>query len=157
MPISSAPDATITRTEALALIRALDPGWHDAEGDAISSIVASAVAIVERIESVEPVFSMDGEKAPTPPPKSPDFVTRTLDLSNSHTPPPGSPPLRPDFGDVRTTDHEYGWIVFLPPKEHYEPPDWFKPVVDLAHQHGCTLVLFDRDAACIDGLKTYNW
>ena len=67
-------------------------------------------------------------------------IRAMLDLSTAHVPGP-----EPDWGDLKVQVHEYGWIVwvFVPGSPS---PDWMKPIMKLAYQKNCALILFDSDA-----------
>ena len=80
-------------------------------------------------------------------------VEKCLVISTAHM-----PEEDPSFGDVRTVNHQYGIIAFLPSKDcdsgfpgMVDP--WFRPVVMLAREMDCTMVCFDHDALNIDSLK----
>lgn len=78
-------------------------------------------------------------------------IERILTLSTAHAPGPN-----PEFGDVRTADHEYGWIVFVAAGID-EGADWLRPILMIAWQGECTLILFDQDASTLDGVQVYDW
>lgn len=60
---------------------------------------------------------------------------------------------------------EYGWIVrYWPPKRSENRTDaWktmpscMKDVIERAESLRCSMVLFDRDADVMDGIRTYEW
>jgi len=84
-------------------------------------------------------------------------VEKCLVISTAHMPFDD-----PVFGDVRTAKHQYGTIAFLPSRDcdsglprMVDP--WFRPVLLLAWEMDCTMVVFDRDAVEIDSLKKWEW
>lgn len=80
-----------------------------------------------------------------------DNFSVALDLSTEHV-----PSSDPDFGDVRFESHEYGWIVWFTDDED-EGAEWLRPILKIARENGCGLIVFDRDASTFDGLETYEW
>ena len=66
------------------------------------------------------------------------------------------PNAEPDFGEVRTAAHDYGWLVFVWSQDG-EVPAWLEPILAAARAAGCTLVLFDRDAAVVESFETWEW
>lgn len=90
----------------------------------------------------------------------PATVSRFLDLSTSHI--PDDQWVDPDFGEMRSSEHEYGFTVYLSHAVDYEAgetadvPDWFRPIWDLAIKNECSMVNFDRDAQVVDDLPTFS-
>ena len=80
-------------------------------------------------------------------------IEKALVLSTGHM-----PCTAPDFGNIRTCEHEYGYIVFTYFPEHCEEAaEWLKPILHLAHKNNCVLINFDRDVEPINSLTTYKW
>lgn len=79
-------------------------------------------------------------------------IRRMLDLSTSHM-----PSGYPDWGDVRVSEHDYGWIVFVDPEHLDEAPRWLRPILDLAVAHDCILIDFDSDGPVFEPLKCWEW
>lgn len=60
---------------------------------------------------------------------------------------------------------EYGWLVrYWPPKSSEDRtfawrtvPRCMKDVIERAESLGCTMVMFDRDADNLEGIRTYDW
>ena len=87
-------------------------------------------------------------------------IEKTLVLSTAHM-----PESHPDFGELRASPHEYGYIVFLL-SSHPSPeasgnleraPDWIKPAILLADNNGCNYINFDRDGYKMPILPTFDW
>ena len=78
-------------------------------------------------------------------------VEKHLALSTAHMPSP-----MPKFGDVRYEDHEYGYVVWFT-DEPEEGAPWLRPILTIARDQGCNMVIFDRDALTLDGIKDYEW
>jgi hypothetical protein len=91
-----------------------------------------------------------------------DCVEKVLVLSTSHVPDAWGKAFK-EFGDsIRWQEHEYGWIVwvlyYLDEDElGYGLPQWIRPIWRIAQSEKCSMILFDRDADEIDGVKTYDW
>jgi len=68
-------------------------------------------------------------------------IRAMLDLSTAHVPGP-----EPDWGDLKVQVHQYGWIVWAYDPDDSLSPDWMKPIMKLAYQKNCALILFDSDA-----------
>jgi len=86
-------------------------------------------------------------------------IENMLVLSTGHTPPTMTAEM-PDFGALRNTDHEYGWIVFVASvdlEDLGEIPIWIRPIWALARERDCSIILFDRDADRIPYFKLYDW
>lgn len=84
-------------------------------------------------------------------------VYSMLDLSTAHIPDPEGG--FPDFGTLRSSVHEYGWIVFVvqDPPEDEEEPDWIRQILAHARKYKCVLINFDQDASESDLFPTYEW
>ncbi len=78
------------------------------------------------------------------------MIENMLDLSTAHM-----PSEKPDFGEHRVIEHEYGFIVFV--NTEVQAPEWLEPLMELARTHGCILICFDRDAGRHDGLPSWDW
>ena len=75
-----------------------------------------------------------------------------LDLSTAHLPGPN-----PDFGKLRNTETEYGFVVFVSPDaDKDEVPEWLEPIHADAVKHRAMLINFDNDAG-IYNFKLYDW
>lgn len=68
-------------------------------------------------------------------------IRHLLDLSTMHVPGP-----QPDWGDLRFEVHEHGWVVWVYDPDDDLSPEWMKPIMKLAYQKNCALILFDSDA-----------
>ena len=85
-------------------------------------------------------------------------VQHMLDLSTAHM-----PETHPDFGGLRVTHHEYGFVVFVSPDEEEgdhesaQVPEWLQPIHKEAVALGCILVNFDRDAEQVERFQTWSW
>jgi hypothetical protein len=84
-------------------------------------------------------------------------LQKVLDLSTGHLPGPD-----PDFGDLRVTEHEYGWIIFVPglgagELEDIDIPEWARPLVSYAVSTDCLLINFDQAGDRFDGWTVYDW
>lgn len=83
-------------------------------------------------------------------------VQKVLDLSTAHM-----PESSPYFGELRSAEHVYGWIVWVidfredPAQPNF--PKWLEPIMLMALAEDCMLIHFDRDAAKIEGLQEYDW
>lgn len=79
------------------------------------------------------------------------YIEKLLALSTAHM-----PSEEPDFGGLRTIEHEYGYVVFVG-----EPgdgvPEWITPAMTMAYDNECTLILFDRDCNEDVTLPTWDW
>ena len=67
-----------------------------------------------------------------------------------------------DFGDLRVTEHEYGWIIFVPglgagELEDTDIPEWARPLVSYAVATDCLLINFDQAGDRFDGWTVYDW
>ncbi len=90
-------------------------------------------------------------------------IENILALSTAHM-----PETSPDFYDLRTFDFEYGYIVWTASLDDLKDNDhngiwdelsksWIMPILKLADEQKCRLIMFDCDADKIDGLETWNW
>ena len=80
---------------------------------------------------------------------------RTLVLSTAHM-----PAAKPFFGCVRSVEHEYGFVVFMPvdnPQLAGWPPKWLQPIIEIARSLACSFIVFDRDAETYHALRTWDW
>lgn len=71
-------------------------------------------------------------------------------LSTGHT-----PNSEPDFGELRTAKHEFGWIVWL--SDAADKPAWICPALEHARIRSCTMIVYDRDASEVDHLQLWDW
>jgi len=71
-------------------------------------------------------------------------------LCNSHIPEP-----KPNFGPLRSTATEYGWIVWM--LDDAEVPAWLRPIAAYAQKHDCQLVEFDSANPEHPAFDTYVW
>ncbi len=91
-----------------------------------------------------------------------DITKKMLDLSTAHM-----PSSEPDFGTVRVSQHDTGFIVFVTELSHPEIPSWMSPIIEIPHwlnpiieyanAQECILINFDRDADVEDMFKTFDW
>jgi hypothetical protein len=98
-------------------------------------------------------------------------VEHILALSTAHL-----PNTNPDFGDLRVSSFEYGYVVWVTGKlfgdwsgpdkvvdgiRLLDPtktiPEWLIPAMTKADDAGCTLILFDRDGLTDPDLPTWDW
>ena len=79
-------------------------------------------------------------------------IERILTLSTGHL-----PNTSPKFGGYRVIGFEYGYVVWV--SEYWdEAEDWFKPIMKLAYDNNCTLILFDNAEAVNEELfAVYDW
>lgn len=69
------------------------------------------------------------------------------------------------LSSVICSNVEYGWLVrYWPPAlsecrtEAWRTiPRCLKDVIERAESIGCNMILFDRDADTLDGIRTYEW
>jgi hypothetical protein len=66
---------------------------------------------------------------------------------------------KPNFGDCRVVEHEYGYIVFVTGEigEMPDVPGWLVEAMVLAVRSGCMLINYDADGDVEDGLATWEW
>lgn len=56
------------------------------------------------------------------------------------------------------TDNTYGWWIWAGQEDGLDDlPEDLRGCVDLAKQHDCDWILFDRDVEPIDQLPRYEW
>jgi hypothetical protein len=82
--------------------------------------------------------------------KSDRLFETALVISTSHT-----PKSKPDFGELRTAEHEYGWVVWL--SDAATKPEWICPALEYARINSCTMIVYDRDAPKVDHLQLWDW
>lgn len=78
-----------------------------------------------------------------------------LDLSTAHM-----PEEDPDFGEVRTAPHEYGYVVWVTdpdPQTKDKIPSWLYPIIEAAYRSECVLINFDRDADTVEAFQKHDW
>ncbi len=63
----------------------------------------------------------------------------------------------PDFGLIRHSSHDYGWICFIHSESRQQSPDWMRKIVKHALKKKCNLIMFDRDADTSSRFKEYDW
>jgi hypothetical protein len=80
------------------------------------------------------------------------YIEKLLALSTEHMP-SGSP----DFGELRTIKHGYGYIIFVSEPQENDIPEWLAPIIMLAYAQNCTLILFDRDANQDPDFQSWDW
>ncbi|TPG55902.1 hypothetical protein EAH89_13255 [Roseomonas nepalensis] len=87
-------------------------------------------------------------------------VRRFLDLSNAHLTKEDRALLEAcagrDTGELLCASTPYGWFVFAC-EERPQISDTLWALFQEARQHGCEYLLFDRDAAEIDGFPVFDW
>lgn len=76
-----------------------------------------------------------------------------LCLSTSHM-----PNECPVFGNVRSTETEYGYIVWpCIGIENHEIEEWFLPILKFAIENECTIIEFDTDNERMSEFTAYSW
>ena len=87
-------------------------------------------------------------------------VRRFLDLSNAHLRSEDRALLDAcaghDTGELLCASTPYGWFVFAC-EERPQISDTLWALFEKARQHGCEYLLFDRDAASLDGFPLFDW
>jgi len=59
---------------------------------------------------------------------------------------------------IRTTNHEYGWIVFIDPHRPLpQVPEWLRPAWEYAVEQDCILIDFDQEGDHDDALPSWEW
>lgn len=59
--------------------------------------------------------------------------------------------------------HDYGYILFLRLLDEEKREQWQElapeliPIIEMANQHGCSLIDFDRDASLNGNLQGFDW
>lgn len=97
-------------------------------------------------------------------------IRKFLDLSTAHVPQTvaaaldelfkhGPDPERADWRYwIVGCSNTYGWWIWAGQEDGLdELPADLRACVDLAKQHDCDWILFDRDTTPIDDLPTYDW
>lgn len=84
-------------------------------------------------------------------------INKVLSISTANIPRPENDKL--DLNGIRTSETEYGWVVFLgePDKDIKVAPDWFLPILNLALIHNCSMVDIDTDNPEDETLPIYSW
>lgn len=77
------------------------------------------------------------------------MIEKVLALSTAHM-----PSESPDFGGVATVKFDFGYVAWV---TESSVPAWLAPVMQTAVAEGCTLILFDRDAATEPEFPVYEW
>lgn len=81
------------------------------------------------------------------------MIEKVMVLSTAHM-----PNDEPEFGSIRHCNHQYGAFVFLGDYESIGGLcPWLKPIVTLAMEKECSMVMFDRDAETVNGLEAWEW
>ncbi len=90
-----------------------------------------------------------------------------LALSTAHM-----PSSNPDFGELKVVKFDEGylvWVLEVPavilPLSHLTVtrelrlPEWIAPIMELAWQSGCVLIMFDRDCLAYSNpeLPVWDW
>ena len=87
-------------------------------------------------------------------------IRRFLDLSNAHLTNEDRALLDAcaghDTGELLCATTPYGWFVFAC-EERPQISDTLWALFQEARQHGCEYLLFDRDAASLDGFPVFDW
>ena len=87
-------------------------------------------------------------------------VRRFLDLSSAHLSRKDRALLDAcaghDAGELLCATTPYGWFVFAC-EERPQISDTLWALFQEARQHGCEYLLFDRDAATLDGFPVFDW
>ena len=87
-------------------------------------------------------------------------VRRFLDLSSAHLSRKDRALLDAcaghDAGELLCATTPYGWFVFAC-EERPQISDTLWALFQEARQHGCEYLLFDRDAASLDGFPVFDW
>lgn len=92
--------------------------------------------------------------------KNDTHFEKMLILSTAHAPEPHMPDDSPDFRPLRSSDDEYGWVLWVKsvgPEEICDIPGWLLPIWKYASENSCTTILFDRDASKLERFKLYDW
>ena len=87
-------------------------------------------------------------------------VRQFLDLSNAHLSNEDRALLDAcaghDAGELLCASTPYGWFVFAC-EERPQISDTLWALFQEARQHDCEYLLFDRDAASLDGFPVFDW
>jgi hypothetical protein len=87
-------------------------------------------------------------------------VRQFLDLSNAHLSNEDRVLLEAcaghDTGELLCASTPYGWFVFAC-EERPQVSDTLWALFQEARQHSCEYLLFDRDAASLDGFPVFDW
>jgi hypothetical protein len=86
-----------------------------------------------------------------------DHSRKYLDTSTAHISPAAVEWLDKVSGGYTVAKFEYGWFWLVPQAPDDLLHEDLRPIADHASKLGCHHVLFDRDAAPIDGLPVYEW
>jgi len=81
---------------------------------------------------------------------SQEGIERLVSLSTGHM-----PSTKPEWGDLRVVEHEYGYVVFV--NEQAEAPEWCQPIMEWALAMEATLVLFDNAAPTLARFRRWEW
>jgi len=92
------------------------------------------------------------------------YIEKVLTLSTAHM-----PCSIPDFYDLRACEFTYGYVVWAIVDPGDDECDsqcgdcngldktWIGPILKLAFEQKCRLILFDADADKLDGLESWEW
>jgi len=89
-------------------------------------------------------------------------IHRFLELSTAHLPQQSCDSLG-SHDAVIAYRTNYGWLMHVPEdgddlaEEHDRRPAELLPIITLARMHGCSYVLFDREARQISALPVFEW
>ena len=78
-------------------------------------------------------------------------IVKMLELSTAHM-----PCEDPGFGDIRVSEHKYGYTVFVCDYKNLDIPEWLRPILEKAVAEGCTIIHFDADAE-EEEFKKWEW
>jgi len=85
------------------------------------------------------------------------MISKALSLCTNHM-----PESSPKFGNIRSTETEYGYIVWpcidLDSNSYLEEiEDWLVPIVKFAIENKCSIIEFDADNEEMPQFITYEW
>jgi hypothetical protein len=87
------------------------------------------------------------------------YIEKVLALSTAHM-----PESNPNFGGEagpRVVEFEYGYIIWVSSMFGQnggdDIPEWLRPIMKIAYEAECTLILFDSDCSVDPDLKEYDW
>ncbi|WP_198382176.1 hypothetical protein [Roseomonas sp. KE2513] len=87
-------------------------------------------------------------------------IRHFLDLSNAHLANQDRALLEAcaghDAGELLCASTPYGWFVFAC-EERPQISDTLWALFEEARRHGCEYLLFDSDAASLDGFPVFDW
>jgi len=84
------------------------------------------------------------------------YIEKVLALSTAHM-----PSSEPYFADCRVLEFTYGYILWVSSmfgeNGGDDIPAWLRPIMKIAYEAECTLILFDADCNQDPNLKEYDW